>query len=254
VTTTTGEVLRAADGRRVATFVRITGRTADWAEAIEPVDGVNPHDVAAAVLRELPGYIAEAPVDVCEALLRSGARPRRYAHVMNLDLTTHPPAAAWGSLVLPAGLRYAELGEPDLLRAAYLGAFWPASRGARPDAGPLDFEENFRSLTRGEALGPVLPSSGQIIDDGLGRGVAACVITDRDGSPWVGELFRDPASRYAGLGGALLRHCLWLAASHGVRSISLAVTVGNPAQQLYESVGFTVESTSRTVYVPPLAG
>jgi ribosomal protein S18 acetylase RimI-like enzyme len=66
----------------------------------------------------------------------------------------------------------------------------------------------------------------------------------------VAELFRDPAPRYAGTGGALLRRCLWRTAEEGIRQVGLAVTVGNSAQLLYEEAGFTVESMSRNVRIP----
>jgi hypothetical protein len=48
-----------------------------------------------------------------------------------------------------------------------------------------------------------------------------------------------------------LRRCLWRTAEEGIRQIGLAVTVGNSAQLLYEEAGFTVESMSRNVRIPP---
>jgi GNAT superfamily N-acetyltransferase len=81
--------------------------------------------------------------------------------------------------------------------------------------------------------------------------VAACLVNDRpDEGPWISEVFRDPEPRYAGTGAALLRRTLALASGAGLRSIGLAVTVGNPAQQVYAKLGFRVASTALNCIVP----
>ncbi len=239
-------------GRVLATYVYdITGRD-QWAEDIQPAPGVEIDDVVAAAMAHFAGWVAGGPDELCSALIAAGAKPRRHAFVMTLDLRTSPPPHTWRASRLPAGLHYTGLdGDPELLYDAYAGAYRPG----HPDRGSTDqretFEQTLLPLLRGEILGPVLPSSAMIVDDDTKRAAAACILTDRDGTAWVAELFRDPAPLYGGTGGALLRHCLWRTAEHGIDKVGLAVTVGNAAQLLYEEAGFTIESTSRNVLIPP---
>jgi ribosomal protein S18 acetylase RimI-like enzyme len=83
-----------------------------------------------------------------------------------------------------------------------------------------------------------------------GYAYAGILVVDRPGEgPWVSDLWRDPDPAYAGAGSALLR---WAAARlDGFGSLGLVVTVGNDrALRAYERVGFTIESTTRTVRLP----
>ena len=68
------------------------------------------------------------------------------------------------------------------------------------------------------------------------------------GGPWLAELFREPGHR--GVGGALLRSALHAAAQDGHATVQLAVTEGNPAQGLYEALGFRVVTSTLTVELP----
>ena len=243
--------LVGAGGRVLATYVYdITGRD-QWAEDIQPAPGVRTDEVVAVAMEDFAGWIAGGSDELCSALVAAGAKPRRHAYVMTVDLVASSPPHTWASSGLPAGLHYAGLdGDPEVLYEAYAGAYRPG----HPDRGSAGqrqtFEHTLLPLLRGEILGPVLPSSGAIVDADTKRAAAACILTDRDGTAWVAELFRDPAPRYAGTGGALLRRCLWRTAEEGIRQVGLAVTVGNSAQLLYEEAGFTVESMSRNVRIP----
>lgn len=239
------------DGRVLATYVYdVTGRDR-WAEDIKLAPGMSLEDVVPAIMVEFAGWIAGGPDELCAALVANGAKPRRHAHVMALDLVASPPPQTWAASGLPAGLRYTSLGrDPEFLYEAYIGAYRRSDSDVE-SAGPReDFDRNLVPLLRGEILGPVLDSSAAIIDDATGRAAAGCVLTNRDGLAWVAEIFRDPAPRYAGTGGALLRRCLWRCAQNGIQRVGLAVTVGNAAQLLYEEAGFTIESTSRNVFIP----
>jgi GNAT superfamily N-acetyltransferase len=240
-----------AGGRVLATYVYdITGPD-QWAEDIQAAPGVEIDEVVTAAMAQFAGWVAGGSDELCSALIAAGAKPRRHAFVMTLDLRTSPPPHTWRASGLPAGLRYTGLGgDPERLYEAYTGAYRPG----HPDRGTLNqretFEQTFLPLLRGEILGPVLASSSVIADDATLRAAAACILTDRDGTAWVAELFRDPAPLYAGTGGALLRHCLWRTAEHGIEKVGLAVTVGNAAQLLYEEAGFMIEATSRNVRIP----
>jgi ribosomal protein S18 acetylase RimI-like enzyme len=68
------------------------------------------------------------------------------------------------------------------------------------------------------------------------------------GGPWVTQLFRGPGGR--GAGRALLMRALGIATADGLPALGLAVTHGNPAQRLYEELGFRLLLTSFSVRVP----
>ena len=73
------------------------------------------------------------------------------------------------------------------------------------------------------------------------------------GGPWVSEICRDPDPRYAGLGASLLRRVMVQLADDGESSLSLVVTEGNPARQLYERLGFRYVKSFRKLSIPALA-
>nr|WP_237535987.1 GNAT family N-acetyltransferase [Streptomyces sp. SID3343] len=84
-----------------------------------------------------------------------------------------------------------------------------------------------------------------------GRPVAAALVNDAElYGPWIGEIFRDPDPRYAGLGGRLLRHALGRAAKDGVEAVGLAVTEGNPARAVYERLGFRQTGSLMNIVLP----
>ncbi len=74
------------------------------------------------------------------------------------------------------------------------------------------------------------------------------------GGPWVSEICRHQNPRYAGLGAALLRQVMAQLAADGESSLSLVVTEGNPARQLYERLGFRYVSSFRKLSVPARPG
>jgi ribosomal protein S18 acetylase RimI-like enzyme len=66
----------------------------------------------------------------------------------------------------------------------------------------------------------------------------------------VTDICRDPAPGYAGLGRALLKRTLRTCSQAGEEAISLAVTEGNRARSLYESLGFVPVAVTRKVRIP----
>ncbi|WP_354637452.1 GNAT family N-acetyltransferase [Kitasatospora camelliae] len=110
-------------------------------------------------------------------------------------------------------------------------------------------ERRLAPLLSGEAAGPVLPSS-RLAVDGADRVVAGVVLTDRDGTPWIADVFRYPARSYPGLGTELLKVVLADAAERDLTTAGLAVTADNPACRIYERLGFRVVRTAMTVIVP----
>ncbi|MFY0524326.1 GNAT family N-acetyltransferase [Archangium gephyra] len=118
---------------------------------------------------------------------------------------------------------------------------------------PEEARQEIARILAGEVLGPLLPCSGLALDGEAVAGV--CLITLREGSPphggpWVIEVYRHRASRYAGAGAALLRRALWLATQAKLPALSLVVSDGNPARRVYERLGFRHVGSSRTLELP----
>ncbi|MEV0051997.1 GNAT family N-acetyltransferase [Saccharopolyspora shandongensis] len=199
---------------------------------------------------ELPGWKLFATPEHGEVLVRAGARLKRHAHAMRRDLRADPPPLEWADLVPAAPMRLVDCDRPaSELLAPWREAYPPD----HPDRGSDDDQqvlvELLQPLLAGRVLGPVLGCSALVVDAG-DRVAAGLVVNDRDGVPWVGDVFRRPAAEFAGLGGLLLRRAMaWLSAQ-GRHEVGLAVTVGNPAQHVYERLGFAVTDTTMTVEVP----
>jgi GNAT superfamily N-acetyltransferase len=82
--------------------------------------------------------------------------------------------------------------------------------------------------------------------------VAGVVGIDSDGlGPWIGDVFRDPAPAYAGLGAALLQLVLAAAADSGTAEVGLAVSDANPAGRIYERLGFVTAKSLASLVLPP---
>lgn len=199
---------------------------------------------------ELSGWrMLTAPSDG-EALLRAGARLKRHAHGMRRDLRSDPPPREWARLVPARPLRVAACDRPaSELLDAWREAFPPDHPDRVSDSDQQVLAELLQPLLTGRVLGPVLACSALVVD-AEDRVVAGLVVNDRDGVPWVGDVFRRPAAEFAGLGGLLLRRAMAWLSEQGWHEVGLAVTVGNPAQRLYERLGFTITGTRMTLELP----
>ena len=235
--------LTDATGRPVLSCTGLTVDGTPWADEVALAPGRTVAEAVPLVLAALPGWVVNGHAELCAALLEAGARLRRHATAMQRDLTTALPTPR----PLGPGLAaVAGLPEPAGLRAAYEAAFAPP----HPDAG-LFGPDAYADLAAGRSLGPVLPASGHVVDLRDGRPVAACVVTERDGEgAWLGDVFRDPAPAYAGTGRHLVERALGRLAAAGHARLSLAVTVGNPAERGYRDLGFRAVRTTVNVVVP----
>jgi ribosomal protein S18 acetylase RimI-like enzyme len=240
-----GRILRAGDGAPLARFVPAERDGAPVADLFELLPGAEPAVLLPAVLTELAGWCIAGDEALGEALAAAGGRPGRRADVLSRDLRAAPPPAP---APLPAGLRVAPADRPatDLL-AAYRAAYPPA----HPDQ-VRDHLGDLRAVLAGEdGLGPLLPASVLAVDAG-GRVAGAVLVTDPggaapEGGPWVAQLFRDPGR--PGTGRALLTHALAAVAAAGLPTLSLAVTRGNPAAELYRALGFERAFSTLSVFV-----
>lgn len=208
-------------------------------------------DVAAGVLIELAGTHVAAPPGLAEALVARGGRRGRHAHLHSRDLRADPAPGGWADVAPPAGTRVAPVQgvDPDLIDA--VDAAYPVGHADRDDEMP---EEAVARIVSGTALGPLLPCSGALLAAD-GRACAGALITDRPGTPpwagpWLTLIFRHPERAPRGAGRLLLTRALGVATIDGLPSLSLVVTEGNPARQLYESLGLRHVTTTINVALP----
>jgi GNAT superfamily N-acetyltransferase len=182
------------------------------------------------------------------------APPSVLRYRMVLDLHADPPASEWAKAAGPPGVRFAGLDAvPDeALVPAWAAAYPPE----HPDHVPGEVAiEYLREILSGREIGPPL-AAGRVALAASGA-VGAVLLTqappnpaiDWPGGAFVADLFRDPAPRWAGLGGALLRRGIAAAAAEGAERVGLSVTDGNPARRLYAALGFRVTGV-RTVTRP----
>ncbi|GAB7186318.1 GNAT family N-acetyltransferase [Kitasatospora sp. Ki12] len=219
-----------------------------WADLLEVLD--DSVDAAAYIRAELPGWAVSGSPELGQRLVAGGATVLRHAHTFRRDLRADPPPADWAGAPLREGLRAVPCDRaPEELFEAWRAAFGPGHVDHFPgdDAGALS--ERLGPLLAGKIIGPVLPSS-LLAVDAEDRVVAGVVLTDRDGRPWIADVFRHPRRGYRGLGADLLRGTVADAAVRGLAHVHLVVSEGNPARRLYESLGFLPQETSLTVLVP----
>lgn len=236
-------------GRPVLSYARGTRSGRPWADLAKVL---RPGAVEV-VFRELPGWVVTGDEDFGRALLAAGARPLRHAHAYSRDLRSLPAPAEWaetGYGVVPC----------DAVPATEVFPAWRAAYGPghpdneNPDDDAAALERELAPMLAGEILGPLLPCGGLLLrDDRVVAGVLVGGIPHREppmGGPWIIDVFRDPNTRYAGLGTVMLRRALALATLHGLPALGLAVTEGNPARRVYERLGFRHLSSAISVIIP----
>ncbi|MGX1974982.1 N-acetyltransferase family protein [Streptomyces kronopolitis] len=240
------QTLTGLDGLPVLTYVQGTRGShpcADLAEVVGP-------DPVPAILADMSGWAVSGSVELGEQLIQRGARFMRHAHRMDRDLIADPPRPEWSTISLPDGLRLAPCDRQAVdLFPAWRAAFSPEHTDRYHGSDQHALDTSLTPLLAGEILGPVMLCSVLAVDE-ADHVIAGVVVTDRDGLPWIATVFRQPDSRYAGLGSVLLRRMLAGAASRGLAEIALAVSDANPARGLYEKLGFQLTRTSLTVLVP----
>ncbi|MFF2079527.1 GNAT family N-acetyltransferase [Kitasatospora sp. NPDC058162] len=222
-----------------------------WADLLEVLD--DSADAAAYIRAELPGWVVSGSPELGQRLLDGGATVLRHAHTFRRDLRADPPPADWAGAPLREGLRAVPCDRsPEAMLESWRAAFDPTHVDHFRGDDTRALAERIGPLLAGEAIGPVLPSS-LLAVDAEDQVVGAAVLTDRDGLPWVAEVFRHPRRGYRGLGADLLRRAVADAAGRGLADVHLVVSEGNPARRVYEALGFELLETSLTVIVPDAA-
>jgi GNAT superfamily N-acetyltransferase len=253
------EQLTDNDGRTLLSYLPTTRGAQDFADLAEPGDcGLDA--AAAAALKDLGGWgLATTDEHLAAALLNRGATLRRHAHVHSRNLRKDPVPSDWADPPVRAGLRLTPWDRSLEEVAAVTLAAYPADH---PDFEPRDgiadvVARDLRPYAVDAALGPLMSASGLVVegDDQGGRIVAVLLVNDRegevpDGGPWVTEVARLAGTAYAGTGRALLQRALWRLTAEGEPALSLAVTEGNPARDLYDKLGIRHAYSALTVLLP----
>jgi GNAT superfamily N-acetyltransferase len=200
---------------------------ADLLELDVPVARALPY-----ITRELRGMRIAGSEELGRALVAAGGRLYRHSHAYTHDL-----------VALPALDTTHELTPVDRPASELLPVYLAAFGSGHPDRmEPDEAARHLEGIVAGK-LGGLLAGSGLAIEDD--RVVAAILIgtiTDAPmpfGGPWIMEVF----STRRGAGRALLRRALHRTEG----SLGLAVTEGNPAIAIYESLGFRRTFTAYTV-------
>jgi GNAT superfamily N-acetyltransferase len=235
------------DGEPVLSFVPIEHD--GHPEADDAVPMAEPDVVVPAVCRQLEDCWFRSPDDgLTDALIAGGATVVRHSHVMTCDVTrTQRPRTGATVSIVPIGASSIELAELNV-------------RAYPPDH--VDFETNdateaqeaIDAMLSGTLIGPFMTSASAMVTD-AGRPVAVLIINRMPdhaiaGGPWVTELFRDPDPAYRGPGARLLERAIRTLRSEGETSLSLAVTEGNPALEVYRRSGFDLVASRRKLLIP----
>ena len=202
-------------------------------------------DLADAALAALPGHrVIVDTAALADALVDRGLTLVRAASLMVLPLPVPSPGAPAPDVELRP-LQDTPEAYGEVMRRAYPPDHPDHEHG---DATPEGAAATIRGYLSGEIVGPVIAeASAEARLDGTLAGVnVVSEMPDDDefaGGPWITDLFVHPAAQCRGVGWALLAHAIHRLSAAGRPTLGLAVTRGNPAQRLYEALGFVVLGT-----------
>ncbi len=213
-----------------------------YADLFEREPGVSAEHAAAAILADLRGMRIAGDEPVGRELVAAGGEPLRHAHLMSHDLAERP------ALPDPPGYRLTDVDRPA---ADLMDAFIAAYPSGHPDHRAETYELALAAidgcLTGGE-FGPLRRGSGlAVAPDRVVAGAILIGTLPGDpplNGPWIIEVFRHPA--HPGVGRALIERALAIA---DAPALGLMVTEGNPAQALYERLGFRLVQTVLVVHI-----
>jgi GNAT superfamily N-acetyltransferase len=226
------------EGHTLASFLYLHRDGGPMADLVETDAAVE--EVAERMVRELSGWKVAGEPALGEALVDRGARPTRHAHVHSRDLRAHPAGEPRDP---PPGVTIGPLDrDADALEGVYRAAYPEDHVDWTYTGPPADFRRDLAGILDGTIAGPRLDVS-RLALDARGEPAGVLIATRLEGEPpfggpWVAELFRRPGDDVRGAGRALLEAGLHAATQAGLPALGLAVTDGNPAQRLYEALGF----------------
>ena len=239
------------DGIAVLDYVDATQArpVADDVRALAPLDLV----VDVVLDRFADRWFTSDDDALTDALLARGASLVRLGHVFTLPLPRRDGLPRVSTVDLSSSRIEAIDRSPHDLGELSLRAYPATHVDFETDVADVAADE-IRGLLDGSILGPCIrTASAQVID--RGRLVAACIVnrapgTPPWGGPWVSNVFRDPVPAYRGLGAVLLHRAVTVLEAAGESALGLAVTEGNPAMDLYRSMGFEHVAGRRKLLIP----
>lgn len=176
------------------------------------------------------------------ALLESSGRLVRHAFAMALDLAQIGPRlpVVNGFTIAPMSVdRALEYG------AVVSAAYPPQHLDHEPaDTDPTTAAASILEVMSGAEMGPLLAHASFHVTNEADHVVGQIVVNDRElgavvgAGPFVTDICVAPEWAGRGLGAALLRAASERLADDGWTTLALVVSVGNPAQRVYEKLGF----------------
>jgi GNAT superfamily N-acetyltransferase len=227
-----------AEGVPVAQCVEIGRLGPPRVEFLRPLRG--PAAAVGPVMHELAGFRCSCvDADLSAALVAAGAKQLRTFSFMSIDLQQTPKL--WTDTPLPDGVAVRPLTESDVdeLTELELRAFPPGHVDHHSDDENTVRQSNFERIT--DPARPLMPHALLALHGAAAVGVVTTQFVGRipgmEG-PWLTNVARDPDTRWAGLGAAMISSVLTALRHDGYAQAFLAVTDGNPARRVYERVGF----------------
>lgn len=207
------------------------------------------------LLSDLPGWnLTTTDEALAVALVERGAIPTRHFSLMTVELAATDMLWEGAPTLEPYDIE--TLTTDSLIPKDVVGLVRSAYPVGHPDVelgSDEDITRDIQHALDGVRLGSLMEASALVFD---GDRLAALVLVNRVpgqapvGGPWITDICRDQHPKYAGLGRALLVRVLAMCRAAGESSVSLAVTEGNTARQIYDALGFTLVATTRKVRLP----
>ncbi|HEX5016748.1 MAG TPA: GNAT family N-acetyltransferase [Actinomycetes bacterium] len=227
------------------------------AELFEPT--VDIEKAAAVIIEQLTGWnITTSDDGLIQQLLNRGAQSVRRFSLMFLDLTSWSGAASDSARPRREVIDYkpAPITPDTVVSSALVDLIRRAYPPGHPDeelGSDAEIVADVSGALHGSRMGPLMSESRLAVESGRPVGMALLnrvVGQAPTGGPWLTDICRDPDERYTGLGRALLHDVLRDCQAQGEPTLSLAVTHGNSARRLYESVGFVTAADTHKLRLP----
>jgi len=222
------------------------------ADFAQPKSHLSPDQAAQLTIELRPAALISTPnAEFATALLDKHCTLKRHAYAMSLHLTSHAPQPSRHPI--PQQTQFIEHCTADDLFDSWYAAYPP---------GHPDYLQGTRAELTAENLQPLLDRSLLGANHRSSRAVfqadeviAAIMISLREGEapyggPWLSEIWCDPRFQHQGIARSLLKTAISELNEDEFTSLGLAVSHGNPAKRLYESLGFTEVSESWTIALP----
>jgi len=223
------------------------------ADFAQPKSHLSANEAARQVIDLRPAELIATPnEEFANALLNRGCTLQRHAFGMTLNLLANQRKQTNGPQHTYASQFIENFSAHELFDSWHC-AYPPGHPDFLPGTKENLISENIQPLLDRSLLGPNHKCSQALTNDG--DVIAAIIVSLREGEapfggPWVSELWCDPRFQHQGIGRTLLTTAITSLTEDGYTSLGLAVSYGNPAKKLYESLGFTVVSESWTIKLP----